>query len=167
MVEMSCQTELLLEGLENEYKALKQKHLENQAKIIKLEQKPTIFEISTQTDHQQDSDNEEEEQITSSTAPCHDCKILETQVEVLTSQKIEQMLHLNEKLEECKNLQEQLDDLYQDYDILQSNATMDFKDNSEYWGSLAETDNEAVKVKKNKKMIRLRKKLRDRGGIEI
>ena len=74
---------------------------------------------------------------------------------------------LNEKLEECKNLQEQLDDLYQDYDILQSNATMDFKDNSEYWGSLAETDNEAVKVKKNKKMIRLRKKLRDRGGIEI
>lgn len=77
------------------------------------------------------------------------------------------MLHLNEKLEECKNLQEQLDDLYQDYDILQSNATMDFKDNSEYWGSLAETDNEAVKVKKNKKMIRLRKKLRDRGGIEI
>lgn len=85
----------------------------------------------------------------------------------MTSQKIEQMLHLNEKLEECKNLQEQLDDLYQDYDILQSNATMDFKDNSEYWGSLAETDNEAVKVKKNKKMIRLRKKLRDRGGIEI
>ena len=77
------------------------------------------------------------------------------------------MLHLNEKLEECKNLQEQLDDLYQDYDILQSNATMDFKDNSEYWGSLAETDTEAVKVKKNKKMIRLRKKLRDRGGIEI
>jgi hypothetical protein len=69
---------LLLEGLENEYKALKQKHLENQAKIIKLEQKPTIFEISTQTDRQQDSDNEEEEQITSSTAPCHNCKILET-----------------------------------------------------------------------------------------
>jgi len=44
---------------------------------------------------------------------------------------------------------------------------MDFKDNSEYWGSLAETDTEAVKVKKNKKMIRLRKKLRNRGGIEI
>lgn len=87
-------------------------------------------------------------------------------MEVLTSQKIEQMLHLNEKLEECKNQQEQLDDLYQDYDILQSNATMDFKD-SEYWGSVAETDNEAIRVKKNKKMSRLRKKLRDRGGIEI
>jgi len=102
----------------------------------------------------------------SSAAPCHNCKILETQVEVLTAQKIEQMLHLNEKLEECKNQQEQLDDLYQDYDILQSNATMDFKD-SEYWGSVAETDNEAIRVKKNKKMNRLRKKLRDRGGIEI
>ena len=139
--------------------------MENQAKIIKLEQKPTIFEISTQTD-QQDSDNEEEEEITGSAAPCHNCKILEAQVEVLTAQKIEQMLHLNEKLEECKNQQEQLDDLYQDYDILQSNATMDFKD-SEYWGSVAETDNEAIRVKKNKKMSRLRKKLRDRGGIEI
>jgi hypothetical protein len=77
------------------------------------------------------------------------------------------MLHLNEKLEECKNLQEQLDDLYQDYDILQSNTTMDFKNNSEYWGSLAEPDNDAGNVKKNKKMMRLRKKLRDRGGIEI
>jgi hypothetical protein len=81
------------------------------------------------------------------------------------------MLHLNEKLEECKNQQEQLDDLYQDYDILQSNATMDFKD-SEYWGSVAETDNEAMRAKKNKnsssrRMIRLRKKLRARGGIEI
>ena len=167
MVEMSCQTVLPLEDLEIEYKALQQKHLENQAKITKLEQKPTIFEISTQTDHQQDSDNEQEEQIPSSTSPCHNCKLLETQVEVLTSQKIEQMLHLNEKLEECKNLQEQLDDLYQDYDILQSNTTMDFKNNSEYWGSLAEPDNDAGNVKKNKKMIRLRKKLRDRGGIEI
>ena len=148
---------------------MQQKHLENQAKIIKLEQKPTIFEISTQTDDRQDSDNEEEEEITSSAAPCHNCKILEAQVEVLTAQKIEQMLHLNEKLEECKNQQEQLDDLYQDYDILQSNATMDFKD-SEYWGSVADTDNEAIRVKKNKnnsRMIRLRKKLRARGGIEI
>ena len=48
-------------------------------------------------------------------------------------QKVESLLQLNERLEEQKNLSEQLENLLIDYEILQS-STMDLKNSSSLYG---------------------------------
>ena len=72
-------------------------------------------------------------------------------------------------MEEQKNLSEQLENLIIDYEILQSN-TMDFKNNSGYWGSLQESPDNGKRghiAKADKRIQMLKKKIRARGGIEI
>jgi hypothetical protein len=52
--ESGCQTLMFLEDLEMQYQIVTKKHLENQARLIKLEHRPTTFETQTQTDDQEE-----------------------------------------------------------------------------------------------------------------